>query len=166
MAFSIRPNAIHFHTLLGHGFPLLNDVHFFYQMSAVSQFFQNEEYIADVQCDATLQVVVEVDVTAQGFPVAVECTADKLSFTVDDGTAGVAAGDVVGGQEANGHCAVGHGIASEVFIEDKLLQFGGHYEFAVFGVSFQECRPWWCSNCSVWHRAGCMLSHCRRSDGA
>ena len=118
----------------GDGFPLLDDVHFFYQMSAVSQFFQNEEYIADVQCDATLQVVVEVDVTAQGFPVAVECTADKLSFTVDDGTAGVTAGDVVGSQEANGHCAVGHGIASEVFIEDKLLQFGGHYEFAVFGV--------------------------------
>ena len=48
MAFSIRPNAIHFHTLLG-WLPTTNDVHFFYQMSAFSQFFQNEEYITDVQ---------------------------------------------------------------------------------------------------------------------
>ena len=69
-------------------------------MSAVSQFFQNKEYVADIQCDATLQVVIEIDVTAQGFPVAVERAAYKLAFTIDDRAAGVTACDVVIGKEA------------------------------------------------------------------
>lgn len=64
-------------------------------MTAIAQFVEDEEHVAYIQCNATLQVIVEVDVTAQRFPVAVESSTDELSFAIDDGAARVAAGDVV-----------------------------------------------------------------------
>ena len=107
-------------------------------MPASAQFFKDEKYVADVQCDATLQVVVEVDVTTQRLPVAVECAADELPFSVDDGASGVTSGDVVGCQEADRHCAVRHGVAAEIFIENEFFQLGRNYEFPVFRVLFFE----------------------------
>ena len=105
-------------------------------MSAVAQLVEDEEHVADVQCNATLQVIVEVDVTAQRLPVAVESSTDELSFAIDDGAAGVAAGDVVRREEANRHGAVCHGVASEVFLLNQFFQLGGYYEFTVFGILF------------------------------
>ena len=105
-------------------------------MSAVAQLVEDEEHVADVQCNATLQVIVEVDVTAQRFPVAVESSTDELSFAIDDGAAGVTAGDVVRREEANRHGAVCHGVASEVFLLNQFFQLGGYYEFTVFGILF------------------------------
>ena len=49
-------------------------------MTAIAQFVEDEEHVAYIQCNATLQVIVEVDVTAQRFPVAVESSTDELSF--------------------------------------------------------------------------------------
>ena len=54
-------------------------------MTAIAQFVEDEEHVAYIQCNATLQVIVEVDVTAQRFPVAVESSTDELSFAIDDG---------------------------------------------------------------------------------
>ena len=105
-------------------------------MSAVAQLVEDEEHVADVQCNATLQVIVEVDVTAQRLPVAVESSTDELSFAIDDGAARVAAGDVVRREEANRHGAVCHGVASEVFLLNQFFQLGGYYEFTVFGILF------------------------------
>lgn len=34
-------------------------------MSTSSQLFENKEYITDVQVDTALQVIIEIDVTAQ-----------------------------------------------------------------------------------------------------
>ena len=68
-------------------------------MTAIAQFVEDEEHVAYIQCNATLQVIVEVDVTAQRFPVAVESSTDELSFAIDDGAAGVTAGDVVRREE-------------------------------------------------------------------
>ena len=48
-------------------------------MTAIAQFVEDEEHVAYIQCNATLQVIVEVDVTAQRFPVAVESSTDELS---------------------------------------------------------------------------------------
>ncbi len=44
---------------------LFNNRHFVNQMSASSQLFENKEYITDVQVDTALQVIIEIDVTAQ-----------------------------------------------------------------------------------------------------
>ncbi len=65
-------------------------------MSASSQLFENKEYITDIQVDTALQVVVEVDVTAQRFPVSIECTTDQFSVFIQYRTSGVTAGDVIG----------------------------------------------------------------------
>ena len=99
-------------------------------MLAAAQLVEDEEHVADVQRDAALQIVIEVDVAAQRFPVAVEGATDEVTFAVNDRAAGVAARDVVGRQEADGHGAVGHGVAAEVLLLDEFLQLGG-------------CRPWW-----------------------
>ena len=105
-------------------------------MTAIAQFVEDEEHVAYIQCNATLQVIVEVDVTAQRLPVAVESSTDELSFAIDDGAAGVAAGDVVRREEANRHGAVCHGVASEVFLLNQFFQLGGYHEFTVFGILF------------------------------
>ena len=83
-------------------------------MTAIAQFVEDEEHVAYIQCNATLQVIVEVDVTAQRFPVAVESSTDELSFAIDDGAAGVTAGVVCIHNESDRHFTIRHGIASEV----------------------------------------------------
>ena len=44
---------------------LLYDVHLLDEALAAAELVDNEEYVADVDVDATLQVVVEVDVAAE-----------------------------------------------------------------------------------------------------
>ena len=44
---------------------LLHDVHLIDEALAVAKFVNNEEYIADIHVDTTLQVVVKVDVAAE-----------------------------------------------------------------------------------------------------
>ena len=58
---------------------LLDDIHLIDEAFAVAEFLDDEKYIADIDIDATLQVVVEVDVTAKRLPVTVESQADKLT---------------------------------------------------------------------------------------
>ena len=43
---------------------LLNDIHLIDEAFAVAELLDNEKYITDSDIDTTLQVVVEVDVTA------------------------------------------------------------------------------------------------------
>ena len=80
MAFTIRLNAFSMGGNLSEALILFYNVHFFYQMTAIAQFVEDEEHVAYIQCNATLQVIVEVDVTAQRFPVAVESSTDELSL--------------------------------------------------------------------------------------
>ena len=44
---------------------LLNDIHLVDEALAVTELVDNEEHITDINVDTTLQVVVEVDVTAE-----------------------------------------------------------------------------------------------------
>ena len=44
---------------------LFYDSHFINQVTAITQLVDNEENVADIYCDTTLEVVVEVDVTTQ-----------------------------------------------------------------------------------------------------
>ena len=58
--------------------------HFINQVTAVAQLVDDEENVTDINGDTTLEVVVEIDVTAQRFPVAVESTTNQLSLAIDD----------------------------------------------------------------------------------
>ena len=53
-------------------------------MSAFAQLVDDEEHIADVYGDTTLQVVVEIDVATQRFPVTVECATNQFALAIDD----------------------------------------------------------------------------------
>ena len=44
---------------------LFYDSHFINQVTAITQLVDDEENVADIYCDTTLEVVVEVDVTTQ-----------------------------------------------------------------------------------------------------
>ena len=44
---------------------LFLDCHFVNEVLAVAELFENEQHVADVESDATLKVVVEIDVTTQ-----------------------------------------------------------------------------------------------------
>ena len=49
----------------------------------------------DVDADAALEVGLKLDVTAHRLPIAVKGETDQVSLAIEDGAAGVAAGDVV-----------------------------------------------------------------------
>ena len=70
-------------------------------MLASSQFFEDEQYITDIQIDATLQVVIEIDVTTQRLPVTVESTSDQFTVCIQYRATGVTTGNIVRAQEAN-----------------------------------------------------------------
>ena len=63
---------------------LFYDRHFINQVTAVAQLVDDEENVTDINGDTTLEVVVEIDVTAQRFPVAVESTTNQFSLAIDD----------------------------------------------------------------------------------
>ena len=50
----------------------------------------------------------------------IESSTDELSFAIDDGAAGVTAGDVVRREEANRHGAVCHGVNYRDQIPDGI----------------------------------------------
>ena len=58
--------------------------HFVDEVTAIAQLVDDEEDVADVYCDTTLQVVVEVDVATERFPVAVEGTTNQFAIAVDN----------------------------------------------------------------------------------
>lgn len=66
---------------------LFHDGHLINQVLRPAQFVDDEQDVADVHADATLLFIVETDVAAQRFPVAVESAADEVAFAVDDGRA-------------------------------------------------------------------------------
>ena len=58
--------------------------HFVDEVTAIAQLVDDEEDVADVYCDTTLEVVVEVDVATERFPVAVEGTTNQFAIAVDN----------------------------------------------------------------------------------
>ena len=82
------------------------DGHLLYEVIRISYHVDDEEDVTDVQGDVAAEVGVELDVAHGAFPYAVEVDADQAALGVDDGAAGVAAGGVVGGDEADGNLAV------------------------------------------------------------
>ena len=105
-------------------------------MLASSQFFEDEQYITDIQIDATLQVVIEIDVTTQRLPVTVDSTSDQFTVCIQYRATGVTTGNIVRAQEANRHVTVRQRIASKILFLNQFLQFGRNYEFTVFGIFF------------------------------
>ena len=74
-------------------------------MVRIAYHVDDEEDVADVQGDVAAEIGVKLDVAHGAFPDAVEVDADQAALGVDDGAAGVAAGGVVGGDEADRHLA-------------------------------------------------------------
>ena len=64
--------------------------------------FYYKEEVPDVQGDVAADLGVEDEVAHGSFPYAVEVDADEVAVGIQDRAAGVAAGGVVGGQEAYG----------------------------------------------------------------
>ena len=83
-----------------------------------------------------MQVLLEVDVAAHGFAVAVEGQADEVAVGIQHGRAAVAAGDVVVGDEAGGQLTLGVGIGAEVTCSVEVFETLGNDELGVVGVFF------------------------------
>ena len=100
---------------------------FLNQIAGFSPFVDDEEDEADIDTDATLQVLVEGYVARHGLPVAVEGQPEQFAAPVEHGRAGVAARDVVVGEKAEMHVARRLvGIASPLALlhqrDDVVLQ--------------------------------------------
>ena len=99
----------------------------------MSPFLYEEQNEADIHADTALQVAVEADVAAHGFPVAVEGQSDEFAASVEHGAAGVSAGDVVVADEAELHLSgMLVGISSPV----ALLHQGHDVVFQLVVLNF------------------------------
>src|SRR5215217_5905066 len=79
------------------------DVQLLEDVARAAELVRHEEHVADVHVDGPALVVVVEEVVAEPFVVAVEDDADLLAAPVQHGAPGVAADDVVGREEVNGH---------------------------------------------------------------
>ena len=61
-----------------------NNRHFVDKVLGTGIFVDNEEHVAGVETDATLQVLLEVDVARHCLAIAVECKTDKFAITIDN----------------------------------------------------------------------------------
>ena len=56
-------------------------------MLAVGELIYNEQYVADIHRDATLQLGLECHVARHSLPVAVECQTDQATLAIQNGRA-------------------------------------------------------------------------------
>ena len=63
--------CVHPHGVTGSGL-LRNDAHLVYQVLGTGILFDDKEHVADIYADGTLQLGLEGDIAAHGFPVTVE----------------------------------------------------------------------------------------------
>ena len=94
----------------------------------------DEEDIADVDADATLQGRIETEVARKAFDVAVEGQTHEFAAGIEHGASRVSAGDVVVRQEAGGEFTVLLGIATVVLFEIELAQGLVDDVVRIFGV--------------------------------
>ena len=85
---------------------LLHNRDFIHQVLGVGHLVDDEQQVAHVHADGALHLVLEGDVAAHGLPVAVEGQTDEVAVGVNHRTAGVAARDVVGGDEVDHQLAL------------------------------------------------------------
>ena len=115
---------------------LLHDGHLVDEVCGTGEFVDDEEAVADVEADVAAVVGVEEEVAHGAFPAAVEVDAYELSVGIEHRAAAVAAGGVVGGNEAHGHLTIGVGVAAVVAVVVKLLELGLHHVVVDVGVLF------------------------------
>ena len=107
-------------------------------MAGAAELVHEEEDVAAVHADAALEVWLEHHVAGHRLPVAVEGQSDELAVGVEDRAAGVAAGDVVGGEETAREVAVGHSVLSVVSLDIELLEFLSNDELIVVRILFLD----------------------------
>ena len=117
---------------------LPDDVHFLQQIASSAKLVHQEQNVADVHTDATLQVRLEHDVAGHALPVAVEGKADQLTVRIEDRTAGIASGDVIVGEEAARQVAVRHRILAVILRLIEFLQLGRDLELVVVRILFLD----------------------------
>ena len=117
------------------------DRHFIDKIFGSGIFVDNEKYVTYIDIDAALQVFLENNVAAHGFPVAVEGCAYQFAIGIDDRTARVAARNVVVTEETARQVAVFHGIFAKIFIDNQLFELGRNDKFPIIGIFFFENTP-------------------------
>ena len=60
--------------------------HLIEEVSGTAEFVHNEECVADIHADCSLERRFEDDVSAHCLPVAVECCTNKFAFCVENRT--------------------------------------------------------------------------------
>ena len=110
------------------------DRHFIDKIFGSGIFVDNEKYVTYIDIDAALQILLENNVAAHGFPVAVEGCAYQFAIGIDDGTARVAARNVVVTEETARQVAVFHGIFAKI----NSLSLAGTTNSQLSGSSFSR----------------------------
>ena len=77
----------------------------FDQPGSLAVFVDHIKHVTDIDTDAPLQVRFEDEVTAHRFPIPVESQSDQFALSVKHSAAGITAGDIVVGDEADVHVA-------------------------------------------------------------
>ena len=82
------------------------DGHLVDEVGSAADLVDDEKGVTDIEADVPAEIRVELDVAHGALPHSVEVDADQTALAVNDRTAGVASGSVVGGNEADRHGSV------------------------------------------------------------
>ena len=82
------------------------DGHLVDEVTGTADPVDDKEGVADVEADVAAEIRIKLNVAHGALPHSVEVDADQTALAVNDRTAGVASGSVVGGNEADRHGSV------------------------------------------------------------
>lgn len=100
----------------------LLDRHLFDSVATAAVEVDDEEDVADIYADTTLQGGIEAKVGGETLDVAVEGEADEFALGVEDSGTGVTTRDVIVGKEARLEFAVLTGVTTVVLLKIELTE--------------------------------------------
>ena len=112
---------------------LFHQFHLVNESGGSGELVDDEKHVADVHADAALQFGIKENIAAESLDITVESATDEFTLAVEHGASGVAAGDVVVGQEADGQFAVFHCILAEILVENELFELRMNVKFGIAG---------------------------------
>ena len=74
---------------------IFHNLHFVQQPGTRCILMDNEEYVADIYIDTALFLLFESNIATEGFPVTIERTTDKVTFSVEDRASGITTRNIV-----------------------------------------------------------------------
>ena len=114
--------------------PLIHDRHLIDQILCICHFVHDEQHIAGIQVDTSLQVFLEIDISGHCLRVTIESGSDQLAISVDYRRTGVTSRNIIIRDKVYGDII--RTVTTEILSVIQVFLFLRYFKFSSFRTFF------------------------------